>query len=504
MSKRYEVYKNQDTTPFSSDTISSTSFQITFPSNTSTTTDDEYLIKYIDDEGCEATMESFKVLKRAPACTCDNLRVGSSPDAIAASGGSAVVSWKFDEGCTSVSVTPSIPASATSWCHVTTGDGVFNITVDNYPYSADVTDRSAIVTPLLGESRVPCTSGEFTVTQSAPEPPTPTCRLALIQEPYPNPNKGIVDGNNITFTSSSIYVCSSLSFYVESYGSTTAETLMPQATITEGGEYIKEVNVAQGFSSYNFFITFKIAPDNNQHSGKILVTNDCNSTGIEISITYKNNYEYEGTENGHDWVDLCLPSGTLWAKQNFGGGGNARYFTWANSDYYGAGYHDFTWDNYRTSSGYNLTDNITQGGQYDMARNVMGGKWVLPTVAQYQELFNNCTCCYSSSADKMVMTSNRNGKQITFDVDGCYCEGTGDNKRCGQEYPDQCLFERLWVCDYDSNYSTSSDHKCKAAQVEQRCKFPDIPNPCNLNAFTNIHSNQPVWLGMQIRGCFKK
>ena len=186
MSKRYEVYKRPDTTtPFSSDTISSTSFQITFLSNSSTTTDDVYLIKYIDDDDCEATMDEFKVLKRAPACTCDDLRVGSSPDAIAASGGSAVVTWKFTGSCDSdnVLVTPSVPISATSWCHVTTGstggNKVFNISADTYPYSADVTDRSAIVTPLLGESKTPCTSGEFTVTQSAPEPPTPTVAYYL-------------------------------------------------------------------------------------------------------------------------------------------------------------------------------------------------------------------------------------------------------------------------------------------------------------------------------------
>ena len=331
-------------------------------------------------------------------------------------------------------------------------------------------------------------------------PTKPSCRLALIQEPYPNPNKGIVDGNNITFTSSSIYVCSSLSFFVESYGSSTAQTLTPQATITEGGEYISDVSVSQGFGSYIFSIGFKIKPDNNTHSGKIRVTNDCNSTGIEISITYKNNYEYEGTENGHDWVDLCLPSGTLWAKQNFGGSG--RYFTWANSDYHVEGY-DFSESNYITTSGNNLTDNITQGGQYDMARNVMGGKWVLPTVAQYQELFDNCTCCFGpSTGNKLVMTSNKNGKQIEFNADGCYYVGT--QKLCGQEYPDWVLFEMLWVCDYDSKFSTSTYHKCKAAQVMQKRTKIDIPDPCNLSSFTGIHTNVPVWYGMQIRGCFKK
>jgi len=138
-----------------------------------------YTIVSYDGNPCNDLTITVEQSQATPgACTCSDLSVGSSPAAIAATGGSAVVTWEFTGSCASVLVTPSVPTEAT-WCHVTTGNGVFNITVDNYSYSSDVTDRSATITPLLGESRVPCLSGEFTVTQSAPEPPTPTVAYYL-------------------------------------------------------------------------------------------------------------------------------------------------------------------------------------------------------------------------------------------------------------------------------------------------------------------------------------
>ena len=48
----------------------------------------------------------------------------------------------------------------------------------------------------------------------------------------------------------------------------------------------------------------------------------------------KNNGATEGTINGHDWVDLGLPSGTLWATCNVGANApeeNGDYFSWGET-----------------------------------------------------------------------------------------------------------------------------------------------------------------------------
>ena len=53
-----------------------------------------------------------------------------------------------------------------------------------------------------------------------------------------------------------------------------------------------------------------------------------------------------GTLNGHDYVDLGLPSGTLWATCNIGADnpkGCGDYFAWGET----SPKEDYSWDTYR-------------------------------------------------------------------------------------------------------------------------------------------------------------
>lgn len=87
--------------------------------------------------------------------------------------------------------------------------------------------------------------------------------------------------------------------------------------------------------------------------------------------------------NGHEYVDLGLPSGTLWAKCNVGADdetGHGNYYM------YGKGARQ-----------YNSKDAIYEGTEnpldlsVDTARQVLGGSWRMPTQAQMQELVNSTT-----------------------------------------------------------------------------------------------------------------
>lgn len=106
--------------------------------------------------------------------------------------------------------------------------------------------------------------------------------------------------------------------------------------------------------------------------------------------------------NGHEYVDLGLPSGTLWAKMNVGAESETDaglYFAWGETQGYTASQvgtdKQFSWDDYAltedsgsTMSKYNASDNKTHLELTDDAANVnMGGDWHMPTNEQTIELF---------------------------------------------------------------------------------------------------------------------
>ena len=113
--------------------------------------------------------------------------------------------------------------------------------------------------------------------------------------------------------------------------------------------------------------------------------------------------------NGHEYIDLGLPSGTLWAKCNVGAETETDYglyFQWGDTQGYessevgsGEGQKAFAWADYKygtydsldtTNYGmtkYNGTDDKTSLDITDDAAHVnMGGEWTMPTDTQISEL----------------------------------------------------------------------------------------------------------------------
>ena len=92
-----------------------------------------------------------------------------------------------------------------------------------------------------------------------------------------------------------------------------------------------------------------------------------------------------GTENGHDYVDLGLPSGLKWATCNVGAStpeGYGDYFAWGETN---------TKSTYSLDT-YTYTDNKpVLDPENDAARINWGGAWRMPTDAEWQELRDNCT-----------------------------------------------------------------------------------------------------------------
>ena len=95
-----------------------------------------------------------------------------------------------------------------------------------------------------------------------------------------------------------------------------------------------------------------------------------------------------GTENGHEWVDLGLPSGLKWATCNVGAKtpeqcGN--YYAWGETK---------TKDEYTDANSLTYRkqmDDISGNAQYDAATANWGGDWRMPTKTEMDELNSKCT-----------------------------------------------------------------------------------------------------------------
>ena len=121
--------------------------------------------------------------------------------------------------------------------------------------------------------------------------------------------------------------------------------------------------------------------------------------------------------DGHEYVDLGLPSGLLWATCNVGAETPEEY-----GDY-------FAWGETSTKAEYTEANSLTNGKemgdisgnvQYDAATANWGGDWRMPTKSEYNELLNNCTCTWTAQngVKGYKVTSNVNGNYIFLPAAG--------------------------------------------------------------------------------------
>ena len=113
----------------------------------------------------------------------------------------------------------------------------------------------------------------------------------------------------------------------------------------------------------------------------------------------------------HHYVDLGLPSGTLWATKNLGADtlyAYGDYFSWGETETKEA----YTKSNYIYHSNdnggyqYNQFGDIA-GTEYDAATAIWGSEWRMPTYAQMEELYKNCTF------EPMKTSHGTNGYKVT-------------------------------------------------------------------------------------------
>ena len=145
------------------------------------------------------------------------------------------------------------------------------------------------------------------------------------------------------------------------------------------------------------------------------------------------------TANGHEWVDLGLPSGTLWATCNVGASkpeDYGNYYAWGETGTKST----YDWDNYkydkRTSFFHpkltkyctksaegddGFSDNLTElQSSDDPATANWGSGWRTPTKAQWDELLANTTNQWTTQngVKGRKFTSKKNGQTLFLPAAG--------------------------------------------------------------------------------------
>ena len=140
-------------------------------------------------------------------------------------------------------------------------------------------------------------------------------------------------------------------------------------------------------------------------------------------------------ENGFEYVDLGLPSGTMWATCNVGATnpedeGLLFQFGQVDGYKYGDENNNFTTDYKITTSGKTYKTNEILDLFDDAAHVNMGGVWRMPNQTQYSEMFNNTTRTVIKDLKNkqkvigMLFTSKINNKRLFVPFSGYWYNGS--------------------------------------------------------------------------------
>jgi uncharacterized protein (TIGR02145 family) len=166
---------------------------------------------------------------------------------------------------------------------------------------------------------------------------------------------------------------------------------------------------------------------NNHAANKNYVDSRTYETNRELSLLY-------------NFVDLGLPSGTLWSSCNVGANSpeeSGNYYAWGEL----STKPEYTKNNYRHPT---ISDNISGNIQYDAARANWGGDWRIPTKNEMQELLDNCSKTFTTqNGVKGYKLISKNNSNIIFLPASGYYYGSTLNGEASYGY--------YWTSTYKTN-----------------------------------------------------
>ena len=193
---------------------------------------------------------------------------------------------------------------------------------------------------------------------------------------------------------------------------------------------------------------------------------------VQISVS--------GSANGHDYVDLGLPSGTLWATCNVGASspeGYGNYYAWGETSTKST----YNWDAYKYANGNydkltkycdksdygnnGFTDNLTTLlPEDDVATANWGSGWRTPSKTQWDELLENTTSKWTRQNGKKgrLFTSKKNGQTLFLPAAGyrydgsLYYAGSDGHYWSSPLYTDSPYY--AWRLRFNSDFCTMGSH----------------------------------------------
>lgn len=181
--------------------------------------------------------------------------------------------------------------------------------------------------------------------------------------------------------------------------------------------------------------------------------------------------------NGHEYVDLGLPSGTLWSRCNVGSEKESDYggyYQWGGTEDFTNTEKNCNWPTYPHGTNYDALakyntkansgkiDNKTELElSDDVAHQVMGGDWHMPSKEQLQEFVNNTTSEWTTvdGVKGRKFTSKFNGQSIFIPAvgwrGGCALGNVGDN----------CNLWSSSLCQTDPSYAYSLDFNSNGCSI---------------------------------------
>ena len=197
------------------------------------------------------------------------------------------------------------------------------------------------------------------------------------------------------------------------------------------------------------------------------------------------------TENGFEYVDLGLPSGTMWATCNVGATkpedpGILFQFGRVDGYLYNDKHNQFkTDDTPLTTSGKVYKANDILDLADDAAHVNMGGKWRMPMNEQLKELYDNTTHRVETinGVQCMVFTSKINNKQLFVPFAGCWYNGSFGaawSRACiwsSQVHPSSTVYAYRIYCSSDNAvYIKNFYYRSAAFSVRGVFKSNDTSN----------------------------
>ena len=202
--------------------------------------------------------------------------------------------------------------------------------------------------------------------------------------------------------------------------------------------------------------------------------------------------------DGHAYVDLGLPSGTLWATMNVGASSITDVgdkFAWGETETKS----EFTWDNYKWKDQNKTSLSLSDDAAYVN----WSDKWCMPTKAQVEELMSKCTISYNATENNPGTTlTGPNGKTIFFPAWiatkwGAYW--TSDYYGIVSGYPDAYY---LLIYNDSKNYYVSHKSCYNLGMIRPvvRTKtISDIPDGWTVNGLTPIDGKVNVRVGKKVK-----